>query len=560
MGSRILFSDADLVIGDGDRIGLVGPNGCGKTTLLRTLMGEAEPERGEIMCWRGLRPAYLQQLVAAADQEMTVQDFVRRSLPAEESEYQAHRVDLTLDEMGFPPSLRAHRLGQLSGGWQRLAQLAAIWVADPNLLLLDEPTNFLDIEKVLQFEAWLRDTVTCPVLIISHDRELLDACTNRTLVIHDGALQSISHPFSEAMAIVQERIIAEQKARDSQEKEIRRLTFTYKRLQHWGHTFNVKKLSRRAKSIAKRVDRMSDELPRAAAADKRRIALQGGGVSSDYLVKVSDYDVSAPDGRVLFHIDTLMLHPGDRMVILGRNGIGKTTLIRLLDRWLAERDGPGQDRRVSLSPQARPAYFDQDLEALPARQSPLAYLETKFGGNRTGLISAMVRIGIPYDKVDHPIATLSGGQRSRLLLLAMQMRDPNLYLLDEPTNHIDIQGMEQLEYELVSRDLTAVIVSHDRRFIAEVGTRFLMIADGRLSEIDDPQSFYDGLAQAPEPTSEPAGRKAKTRVKSPAVADCEAVLAEILDLEARHPQSQARPEAVRRRLAALYSLLSPSNG
>jgi ATPase subunit of ABC transporter with duplicated ATPase domains len=554
VSGQTLISDADLAIGDGDRIGLVGPNGCGKSTLLRAMMGEVEPERGEITRWRGLRPGFLHQTVVDVEQNITVSQFVRRGMPTDLVETNAYMIDLTLDEMGFPQFLHDVPLSQVSGGWQRMAQLAAIWVGDPNLLLLDEPTNFLDIENILRFEAWLGTTVTCPVVVISHDRELLDKFSNRTLVIHNGTLLSISHPFSRAMTIVQDRLIAEQKSKDVQEKEIRRLTFTYKRLKHWGQTFNVEKFSRRAKSIAKRVERLNEDLPRTAAADKRRIVLEASGVSSDYVFRLRNTKIAAADGRTLFSIGRLGLQPGDRTVILGRNGVGKSTFMRFLHRALTDRDVTVNDADVSVSPQVAPAYFDQDLQALPSQQTPLGYLGREFGLNRTTLIASLVRVGIPYEKVEHPIATLSGGQRSRLLLLALQMRDPNLYLLDEPTNHLDIQGMEQLEYELTSGNVTAVIVSHDRRFIAEVGTRFLLIANDRLTEIPDPEPFYESLASAPSAWAD--SRPKRSGPPTTARPDQEATLAEILRLEGQYPNAEARPEQVRRRLVALYELLA----
>lgn len=553
IGGRTLISDANLAICDGDRIGLVGPNGCGKSTLLSMLIGEAEPERGQIARRRGLRPAFLRQIQADAPHSMTVSQFVRQALPADQVGTKAYMIDLKLDEMGFPPPLRCMPLFQLSGGWQRMAQLAAIWVGAPNLLLLDEPTNFLDIENIMHFEHWLGTMVTCPIVIVSHDRELLDTHTNRTLVVHNGSLLCVSHPFSRAMAIVQDRIIAEQRAKDVQEKEIRRLTYTYNRLKYWGQTFDTEKFSRRARSIAKRIDRLNEGLPSTPAADKRRLAFRGSSISSDYYIRLEHVNISAANGRRLFRINRLTIHPGDRAVILGRNGVGKSSFIRELHRLFTDRERAVNDGDVSISPQAAPAYFDQDLKAIPADKTPLNYLGTEFGLNRTALIASLVRIGIPYDKAEHPIETLSGGQRSRLLLLAMELRAPNLFLLDEPTNHLDIQGIEQLEYELASGGLTAVVVSHDRRFVSEIGTRFLLIADGRLTELAGPEPFYESLVltQLAETNCRP--RSSTLRLAPP---NQEAALTEILRLEDNYPDAEARPEQILRQLSALYELLA----
>lgn len=548
-GGRMLLQRADLAIQAGDRVALVGANGCGKTTLLHTLMGEIEPDQGEVVRWRGLRPVLLRQNIDPAQAGLSVRAVLGAALAPGEDEYRDFLITQALDRLGVPAALLDQRLGTLSGGWQRLVGLAAIEAADPNLVLLDEPTNHLDLEKVLLVEDWLAGQGERGVVMISHDRELLDGWANRTLVMHEGALIAIAQPFSQAMAVVQERVLAQQKARDVQEKEIARLTFTYKRLKHWGQTFNVKKLSRRATSMARRLERLKDDLPAATTTDRRRIGLGGGAVGSDQVVRLRDVEIRAPDGRALFHIEALTIQPGDRVVVMGRNGQGKTCFMRLLERVM--RAGAPPDPAIAVSPQIRCAYFDQDLQRLPAEMSALAFLRGTVGGARAPLTAALVRAGIPADRVDLPTGRLSGGQRARLLLLALNLQSPNVYLLDEPTNHLDIQGMEQLEFDLATGDATAIIVSHDRRFAAEIGTRFLMIADGRLSEEDGPEPFLALLragAETPPPATAP-----------PTIA-ADAALAEILRLEQRHPDPARRPKAVEARLRQLYAVLETAQG
>lgn len=553
-GGLSLFSDVNFEITEGERIGLVGPNGSGKTTLLRTLIKEIEPDKGEVTGARSLRIAMLRQLLTRGSLDQTVRELVHNAMPPDHRDSQAYLVEVTLDELGVPVEMWERPLGALSGGWQRLAQLAAVSIAEPTLMILDEPTNFLDIENIVRLEAWLNDPRRPTFLVISHDRGLLDSCTNRTLAIHDSKIVSIAHPFSAAMAVLREREVAEQKALEVQDREIQRLTYTYNRLQHWGHTFNVKKLSSRAKSVAKRVDRLKKSRSEGHTADKRRLELKSGAVSSDFILRIEDAEITTPDNRSLFKIDRLVIAPGERLIILGRNGVGKSTLMRMIDGVLKHPERTLSSGRISISPQVRHSYFEQDLECLPGDVTPLAWLLGRFGGNRTRLIGSLVGIGINYNKVDHRIDTLSGGQQSRLLLLAMELEEPNLYLLDEPTNHLDIAGMEQLEFELCTGTATAITVSHDRRFITEVGTRFLVISDGRLTEIEDPEVYYEGLAAPAQPVAPKKPRK-HPRAEPVALWSEEDVLSEIMDLESRYSDAATRPREVERALAALYRRL-----
>ncbi len=179
-----LFSNLNLVIADGDRVGLVAGNGRGKTTLLRCLAGLAEPGSGEVVRSRGLRVGYVEQDVPEALLDLTLHEAIRRSLPPAEREAEGWRVDVVLDEFETPDELRSRPVRALSGGWQRLALIARIWVTAPDALLLDEPTNHLDLKKLFQLEAWINNTARqVPVVIASHDRDFLDATTNRTLFL-----------------------------------------------------------------------------------------------------------------------------------------------------------------------------------------------------------------------------------------------------------------------------------------------------------------------------------------------------------------------------------------
>ncbi|TIQ39399.1 MAG: ABC-F family ATP-binding cassette domain-containing protein, partial [Mesorhizobium sp.] len=197
--SAPLFSNLDLSIGTGDRLGIVAANGRGKSTLLKCLTGEMEPTSGDITRTRGLRVGYVEQAVPAALAEHGFQQVVADALPAEQAESEQWRVDVVLDSLDVPQSMRERPMRALSGGWQRLALIARVWVTDPDVLLLDEPTNHLDLAKIGQLETWLNALPReVPVVIASHDRAFLDATTNRTLFLRPEQSPVFALPYSRA--------------------------------------------------------------------------------------------------------------------------------------------------------------------------------------------------------------------------------------------------------------------------------------------------------------------------------------------------------------------------
>lgn len=196
---ELLFSNLNFVIGDNDRLGLVAPNGRGKTTLLRALAGQAEVSEGEITHSRGLTIGYVPQDVPAGSMDMSLRAFIAQGMSAVQAEEEPWRADMVLEEFEFPEHLRELSIGQLSGGWQRIALLARGWVSDPDLLLLDEPTNHLDLNRIMALETWLRGAAKGrSVVIASHDRAFLDATTNRTLFLRDSGSVYLPIAYSEA--------------------------------------------------------------------------------------------------------------------------------------------------------------------------------------------------------------------------------------------------------------------------------------------------------------------------------------------------------------------------
>ncbi|MBM1171129.1 ATP-binding cassette domain-containing protein, partial [Microvirga arabica] len=199
-----LFQNLNLVIGEGDRLGLVAANGAGKSTLLKCLAGLDEPTHGDIIRSRGLRVALVEQDVPAGLLDLSFHDVLHRALPADERESQEWRVDMVLDEFDTPADLRRLPMRALSGGWQRLALIARAWITEPDILLLDEPTNHLDLEKLFKLETWINNAgYTAPIVVASHDRDFLDACTSKTLFLRPQESITFAHPYRRARDLLE---------------------------------------------------------------------------------------------------------------------------------------------------------------------------------------------------------------------------------------------------------------------------------------------------------------------------------------------------------------------
>ena len=493
-GATTVLRNAGFSIGDGDRVGLVGANGSGKSTLLRVLAGEHEADSGKLAFKRGLTIGYAEQELPESLTDVTLRDAVLAALPATLQDDEAWRVDVIMSGLGFPHEFHDRALGALSGGWQRLALIARAAINEPDLLLLDEPTNHLDLAKILHLERWLADEVRGGLIVVSHDREVLDWVTRRTLFLRDTKLYDFAAPYTEARRLLTEHDLAAARAREAEEAEVKRLERSAKRLASWGKVFDNEKFSRRARSMEKRIDKLKDTMTAVAADDRRNLELADGQVQSNILLRCNNLTIDAPDGSELFAIDRLALARGDRAVILGINGSGKSTFLRhLLGEYADHGDRIAETAPVYFNPQVEAGYFDQDLSRLPDNQAMFAFFARTFSVADTRVRAELVRAGFPFVEHDRAIKSLSGGERARLLFLLLKFERPNMLILDEPTNHLDIDGRERLEDEILTRDLTAVMVSHDRRFVDDVANRFFVIERGRLVETDSARPFYDTL-------------------------------------------------------------------
>ncbi len=488
---RPLFENLTTTIAGTDRVGLVAGNGNGKTTLLRCLAGLAEPTTGEIVRSRGLRVAHVEQDVPETLLSLPMEEAIRRALPPAERDAQEWRVGVILDAFGAPAELHQRPIRELSGGWQRLAMIARAWVVEPDALLLDEPTNHLDLEKIQLLERWIKDEAgPIPMVIASHDRAFLDACTTRTIFLRPGTSMAYAHPYGVARRLLEDDDAAAERKQAKEAKEADRLRRNAAELKNVGINSGSDLLLKKAKYLTQRAENIEQNLRALHTERSGEIRLSNRGTHAKVLLAIAGLEVAAPDGRRLFRVEKLDIFQQDRVVLLGRNGVGKTMLVRLL-RQALEQEGSVQGIRAAGSVVL--GYMDQLMSQLPERETAHGFIAGTFRLGDQRSTALLAGAGFAVDMQRRAISVLSPGQKARLGLLALRLTEPNFCLLDEPTNHVDIPGQERLEAELLDLAPTCVLVSHDRSFVAAVGTRFLLIEGGRISEIDGPEKFYRSL-------------------------------------------------------------------
>jgi ATPase subunit of ABC transporter with duplicated ATPase domains len=486
-----LFRDLTFVVADGDRVGLVAGNGNGKTSLLRCIAGLAEPIAGEIVRSRGLQLGYVEQDVPSALMDLPLHEAVLQALPADAREFESWRVDVALDEFETPDELRQRPVRALSGGWQRLMLIARVWVNQPDALLLDEPTNHLDLAKLYQLEAWLNSAArNMPVIIASHDRDFLDACTNRTLFLRPGVSRYFAIPYSRARQALEEEDAAGAVKLERELKEAKQLRRQAAKLTNIGINSGSDLLTVKAKYLKDRAAKIETAVRPVHRERSGEIRLANSGTHARVLLALDDVEIATPAGQPLFRTGKLHVFQGDRIVLLGRNGAGKSQFVRLLHEVMTLPDGVAG---IKVTPSVVLGYLDQEMSQLPARSTPDDVVGA-FGLGDTRSRALLAAAGFPLEKQQRPIGELSLGQKARLGLLALRLSEPNFYLLDEPTNHVDIPGRERLEQELLAHEATCILVSHDRSFVRHVASRFLLIEGRRLREVEDPEGFFAEMA------------------------------------------------------------------
>lgn len=481
-----LFTDLSFTVGPGDRVGLVAANGRGKTSLLALLAGTAEPTGGEITRARGLRTALVSQDVPPALLPLPFRAAVLAALTPDQADTEAWRADIVLDDLAVPESLREVALGALSGGWQRTALLARAAVTEPDLYLLDEPTNHLDLARIGVLQGWLaalpRDV---GAVITSHDRAFLDGATNRTLFLRQDRSRFFALPYTHARTELDKADAADERRFDNELARAEQLRRQAAKLKNIGINSGSDLLTIKTKQLTERAARIeASARPAHREVSAGAIRLANSGTHAKALITLNDAQIETPDGRALFRTGQKWIEKGDRVVLLGANGAGKTQAIGAV--LAAIRGGAGA---IRAAPSLALGYCDQMLAQLPAQATPFDLVTAQTQADSTAR-SLLAGAGIRADWQAKAVAHLSGGQKARLAMLLLRLSNPNFYLLDEPTNHLDIEGQEALEAELLTQGATCLLVSHDRAFVRAVGSRFWQISGKTLTEVEDPEAFF----------------------------------------------------------------------
>jgi len=482
-----LFETLNFVLEKGDRVGLIAGNGRGKSTLLRAIAGSGDFTSGEITRSRGLRVGHLEQDVPEALLPLSLYDSVLDALPAEQAEFDSWRVDVVLDDLRVPFEHQQKPLSALSGGWQRVAMLARVWVNEPDVLLLDEPTNHLDLSRIGILQDWLNTVARgVPVIVASHDRAFLDAVTNRTLFLREASSRVFTLPYSKAREALDEADAADARKFSNDMKQAGQLRRQAAKLKNIGINSGSDLLVNKTKQLKDRAEKLeSAARPSHKEHSAGDIKLGNSGTHAKALVALDNVEVSTPDGRVLFKTGKVWINRGDRIVVLGANGTGKTRLVTLLHKAITSAVAG-----IRTTPSIELGFCDQGLSQLDPKLSPMEEITSRFDVGDQRARGLLAGAGFRIDLQKAKLSALSGGQKMRLAMLVLRLSHPNFYLLDEPTNHLDIEGQETLEDELTAQAATSLLISHDRAFVRAVGNRFWLIDGEKLVEVEGPEAFF----------------------------------------------------------------------
>ena len=572
-GPHLLFSGVSLTLERGWRVGLVGANGSGKSSLLALLAGEIASDAGDCEIQPGTRLARVEQEAPAL--ERSVLDYLLdadRELRAAEGQiaaaeasgdgeaiahaHERHaradgyaapaRAQALLAGLGFAPGDAARAVREFSGGYRMRLNLARALIAPSDLLLLDEPTNHLDLDTILWLENWLR-AFAGTLIVVSHDRDFLDRVCDRTLAILPGGLVRLYDGgysrFEQARAVELEQQYA---AAARQDREIRRITAFVER-------FRAKATkARQAQSRLKRLERMARVAP-VVAADAYHFQFEEPERQPERIVALHAVDAGY-DGRPVLAGVELALTNADRVAVIGANGNGKTTLIKLLAGELAPLAGERIEARELVI-----GYFAQhQVELLRADETPLAMMTRLYRKEREqALRDFLGRFGFSGERAERPIGPLSGGEKSRLALAALIKRRPNLLLLDEPTNHLDLEMRRSLAVALQSYAGALVIVSHDRSLLAACADRILVVADGRVREFDGDLDDYRQLRLKEGRAGREAAPRASRKDERRAEAEARAGLRQQLrPLEKQLASIEAQLASLSKEIAAVRAALA----
>ena len=511
-GGYVLLDNINFHVSDSDKIGLVGKNGAGKSTILKMICGLQNPTSGRIDRPKDITIGYLPQIMehhkgrSVLDEALTVFqssaeiehriESLTRELESR-TDYESESYSELIEELGSlndrlemshsePPEVQARRtllglgfkeeeLGRntetFSQGWNMRIELAKILLRKPRVLLLDEPTNHLDIESIEWLEDYLKST-RCSLLLVSHDRRFLDNVTNRTVEIMLGHIHDYKVPYSKYLELRAERLQQQNAAYENQQKMIQKTEDFIRAFRYKPTKSN--QVQSRIKALEK-LDRIEvDETDNVSLTVKFPPAPRSG----DVVFKGVDLEVGYP-GKVVFRHANIEIKRGEKVALIGRNGEGKTTLMRVICSELTPLSGEAKiGHNVAIG------YYAQNQEdVLDKNETVFSTLDRiAVGDIRTKLRDLLAQFLFRGEDIDKKVSVLSGGERARLGMAKLMLQSHNLLALDEPTNHMDVKSKDILKQALKSFDGTIVVVSHDRDFLDGLVDKMYEFRDGHVTE------------------------------------------------------------------------------
>ena len=517
-GEQKLFDKMSFEVQNDDRIGLIGVNGCGKTTLFKLLTGELIPSGGNIVLNKNTSIGYMEQHVcrnpeiSAYDEVLTVfselmdnekeielinarisagtenieslverQAFLNDEFKRKDGLTYRSRARSALLGLGFDDAQMQLPVSSLSGGQRAKLQLAKLLLGGANFLLLDEPTNHLDTHSVEWLEDYLINS-KCAYIVISHDRYFLDKVTTRTFELENRKMTAYKGNYSAYLPQRDERRLAAQRVYDNTVKEINRLEGIIEQQHRWNREKNI----RTAESKQKIVDKLTKELEKPENSPQAMTLKLGiNNQSGEDVLEVRDVSLGFGD-TMLFENVSMEIHRGEKIFILGPNGCGKTSLIKTLLGEYTARSG-----RIKYGVGVKTGYYDQIQRGMDSSKSVFDEIADHFPSmTNTEIRSTLARLLFKNDDVFKPLSTLSGGERAKVLLTELMLSKANFLLLDEPTNHLDINSCEALQNALSEYEGTLLIVSHDRYLINSLADKiFYLTPDGIESFEGNYESF-----------------------------------------------------------------------
>ncbi|MCC7135064.1 MAG: ABC-F family ATP-binding cassette domain-containing protein [Nitrosomonas sp.] len=498
-----LLRDINLQVFANQRVGLVGRNGCGKSTLFQLIRGEISPDQGEVSLQKGKTLAFVeqeivssaqaalaftlegdaewQQLQAVLESNMHDVDWFAAQHRFEEIDgYGAPaRAAQLLNGLGFSQTKLEQSVSSFSGGWRMRLNLARALMRRADLLLLDEPTNHLDLEAIIWLEEYLA-RYPGSLIVVSHDREFLNACVNQVAYMHDGVIDAYSGNYDKFERAMIERMSQQEQAFQQQQQQIAHMEDFVRR-------FRAKATkAKQAQSRLKALERLVRIAPVHGKQNHCEFKIEAPERGPDLLIEAESAGFKYGD-QLIFDQVNLSLRAGARAALIGPNGAGKSTLIKLLIGEIKPTAG-----QVHVNSDIRIGYFAQhQLEYLDGNQTPLQHVQKIAPGEKELVLRNFLGgFGLAGNDEDRPVATFSGGEKSRLALALIAYQKPHILLLDEPTNHLDMEMRDLLTLALEEYVGAVVLVSHDRGLIKAIADELWLVADRSVKLFDGDLEEY----------------------------------------------------------------------